>query len=491
MRSCKAIMAALLLSGCAVGPDFHKPVPPDVPRYTAEPLAAATDATDGIHGGEAQRFTNGGDIAGDWWTLYRSPALDALIAQALKNNPDLQAAQAALKSAHQTALAGSGVFFPQVGLDASGSHFQQPGSLAPVPITNAFQYDLFTPQLNISYVPDVWGGQRRNVESLDAQARAARYQMMATYTTLINNVVSTAIQEASAQQQIDATRQMVDALDKSLAILKYQLDKGYASGADYAAQKAAEAAAAAGLPPLIKQDAQLKDQLAVLVGRFPSDQPVEKIDLNTLQLPQDIPVALPSKLVAQRPDIMQADANLQSASALIGVAVANRLPNLTLSGQVGSSALQFNQMFSDGTGFWNATADIAGPLFDGFALYHTEQAARANYDQSAAQYRSTVLTAFQNVADTLTALEQDAAALKSAKDADDAAKSTLDITQYQLKDGYNNTLGLLNAQQTYQQAHIALLQAQASRYADTAALFQALGGGWWHRTDDLGEANAK
>jgi NodT family efflux transporter outer membrane factor (OMF) lipoprotein len=315
--------------------------------------------------------------------------------------------------------------------------------------------------------------------------------MMATYTTLINNVVSAAIQEASTQQQINATNDMVAAMGKSLDILKYQLDNGYASGADYAAQKAATAAAAATLPPLIKQDAQLKDQLAVLVGRFPSDQPPEKIDLNTLQLPQDIPVALPSKLVEQRPDIMQADANLQSASALIGVAVANRLPNLTLSGQVGSSALAFNQLFSDGTGFWNATADIAAPLFDGFALYHTEQAARANYDQSAAQYRSTVLTAFQNVADTLTALEEDAAALKSAKDADDAAKSTLDITQYQLKDGYSNTLGLLNAEQAYQTAHIALLQAQAGRYADTAALFQALGGGWWHRTDDLGEANAK
>jgi outer membrane protein TolC len=171
--------------------------------------------------------------------------------------------------------------------------------------------------------------------------------------------------------------------------------------------------------------------------------------------------------------------------------VANRLPNLTLSAQGGSSALVFNQLFTDGTDFWNVGANLAATLFDAGSLYYTEQAARANYDQSAAQYRSTVLAAFQNVADTLTALQQDGEALKAAADSDAAAKSALDITQYQLKDGYSNTLALLNAEQAYQQAHIALLSAEASRYADTAALFQALGGGWWHRSDDLGEANAK
>jgi NodT family efflux transporter outer membrane factor (OMF) lipoprotein len=283
---------------------------------------------------------------------------------------------------------------------------------------------------------------------------------------------------------------MVSAMNKSLAILKYQLDKGYASGVDYNAQKTAAAAAAAALPPLIKQDAQLNDELAVLVGRYPSDQPPEKLDLSTLELPEDLPVSLPSKLVEQRPDVLQAQANLHSASAQIGVAIANMLPNLTLTAQAGSSALVFNQLFTDGTDFWNAGAGLAATLFDGGTLYHTEKAARANYQQSAAQYRSTVLTAFQNVADSLTALQQDARALKASADADAAAKATLDITQYQLKDGYNDTLGLLLAEQAYQQAHIALLQAEASRFADTAALFQALGGGWWHRPE-LGEANAK
>jgi NodT family efflux transporter outer membrane factor (OMF) lipoprotein len=489
MRKTGAIMTALLLSGCAVGPDFKKPPPPPVSDYRAAPLST-TDATADVTGGEAQHFTKGGDIAGDWWTLYHSPALDAVITEALQKNSDLKAAQAALKSAHETALAGRGVFFPQISLSAQGAHFQAPATLAPVPSNNAIQYNLFTPQLNVSYVPDVFGLQRRTVESLDAQAEAARYQMIATYNTLVNNVVSTAIQEASVHQQIQATNEMIAAMNKSLDILKYQLDRGYASGLDYNAQKAATAAVVATLPPLMKQEAQLKDELAVLTGHYPSEQGPAELDLATLKLPQALPVSLPSKLVEQRPDVRQAEANLHSASAQIGVAIANRLPNITLAAQAGSSTLVFNQLFTDGTDFWNAGATLAATLFDGGALYHTEQAAKANYEQSAAQYRSTVLTAFQNVADSLTALEQDAKTLKAAAASDSAAKATLDITQYQLKDGYSNTLALLLAQQAYQQAHIALLQAEANRYADTAALFQSLGGGWWHRTD-LGEADAQ
>jgi NodT family efflux transporter outer membrane factor (OMF) lipoprotein len=488
MRRISILTAALLLSGCAVGPDFKKPAAPEVNDYRPTP-PTATEPTPGVIGGEAQRFTKGGDIAGDWWTLYHSPALDALIAEALKKNSELKAAQAALKSAHEMALAGRGAFYPQVSLSAAGAHFQQPEVLAPVPSNNAIQYSLFTPQLNVSYVPDVFGLQRRTVESLDAQAQAARFQMIATYNTLVNNVVSTAIQEASVRREIEATEDMVAAMNRSLDILKYQLDRGYASGLDYNAQKAATAAAAATLPPLIKQDGQLKDLLAVLVGHYPSE-PAGTLDLTTLKLPEEIPVSLPSKMVEQRPDVQQAEASLHSASAQIGVAVANRLPNLTLAAQAGSSSLVFTQLFTDGTEFWNAGATLAATIFDGGTLYHTEQAARANYEQSAAQYRSTVLTAFQNVADSLTALEQDAKALKAADASDTAAKSTLEITQYQLKDGYSNTVALLLAEQAYQQAHITLLQAEASRYADTAALFQALGGGWWHRSD-LGEADAR
>jgi len=477
-----APLAVLLTAGCAVGPDFKKPAAPDVGDYTQAPLST-TAATPDVIGGESQRFANGVDISADWWTLFHSTALNDLIEQSLKTNHDLKAAQAALTVARENALAQRGAFYPTISAGYSASRQQQSAALAPVPNANTFQYDLFTPQLSISYAPDVFGLNRRTVESLTAQAQAAHFQMIATYTTLTSNVVVTAIQEASVQTQVDATRALIDADTKMVDILKYQSKKGYASGLDLAAQESQLAQAAATLPPLLKQLAQLKDQLAVLAGRYPSQTPAGKFDLSSLQLPQELPVSLPSKLVEQRPDVLQAEANLHAASAQIGVAVANRLPNIQLSGNAGTTALALAQQFAPGNEFWTVGAELTAPIFDGGTLLHQERAARANYNAVAEQYRSAVLTAFQNVADTLTALEQDADGLKAAADAERAAKRTLELTQRQLQDGYTNDLSLLTAEQAYQQARITLVQAQASRYADTAALFQALGGGWWHRTE--------
>ena len=237
------------------------------------------------------------------------------------------------------------------------------------------------------------------------------------------------------------------------------------------------------LPPLLKQLAQMHDLLAVLTGQFPSQTPIDTFELSSLQLPEELPVSLPSALVAQRPDVLQAEENLHDASAKVGVAIANRLPNILLTADAGSTALAINQLFTSGTGFWGIGAAATAPIFQGGALLHAERAAKAAYLQAAAQYRSTVLSAFQNVADTLTALEQDADALKAAAAAADAANLSLDLARRQLQDGYTGSLALLNAEQADQQALINLVQAQASRYADTAALFQALGGGWWHRSD--------
>jgi NodT family efflux transporter outer membrane factor (OMF) lipoprotein len=332
-------------------------------------------------------------------------------------------------------------------------------------------------------VPDVFGLNRRTVESLQAQAEEVRFQMIATYTTLTSNVVVTAIQIGSVRAQIEATRQLIELNSHMLEIVKYQSDKGYASGLDLAAQDAQLAQVAATLPPLLKQQAQLHDLLAVLAGRFPSQAPAESFALTDLQLPQELPVSLPSALVEQRPDVLQAEANMHDASAKIGIAIANRLPNIELTADAGSTALAINQLFTSGTGFWGIGAAATAPLFQGGMLLHQQRAAQAAYLQAAEQYRSTVLAAFQNVADTLAALQQDADALKAAATAAAAAKVTLDLAQRQQQVGYAGYLALLNAEQAYQQARINLVEAQASRFADTAALFQALGGGWWHRAD--------
>jgi len=479
-------LAMLLAGGCAVGPDFKKPAAPNVSSYTVAPLAT-TAATTNVVGGAAQSFINGVNIQGDWWTLFHSPALNELIRESISNNPDLKSAQAALTMARENVLAQRGNFFPSVSANFAATRQKQSEALAPVPnypaVPNAFQYNLFTPQLNIAYSPDVFGANRRSMESLKAQEQGVRYQLAAAYTTLTANVVVTAIQQGAVEMQIEATRQLVDLNSNMVEILRYQVDKGYASRLDFLAQESQLAQVVAALPPLLKQAAQLRDQLAALAGRFPNQAPADKFELSGLQLPAVLPVSLPSQLVEQRPDVLQAEANLHAACAQIGVAVANRLPNITLTADAGSSALAIDKLFTSGTGFWGIGAAATAPIFDGGTLLHQERAARAAYQQAAAQYRSTVLTAFQNVADTLVALEQDAEGLKTAALAEQDAHATLELSQRQLHDGYISYLALLSAQQAYRQAQITLVQAQANRYADTAALFQALGGGWWHQAE--------
>ena len=376
-----------------------------------------------------------------------------------------------------------GAYYPQVSGSFSATRAKTSEEISPVPSFTSFQYSLFTPEVSVSYTPDVFGLNRRTVESLKAQQEQARYVVAATNITLSSNVAAAAIQEASLRAQIDATNQLIEINTKQLDILRTQFEKGYVGRLDVAAQEAQLAQVAATLPPLLKQLAQQRDLLAVLSGGYPNEDLVEKFELSSLQLPQELPLSLPSKLVEQRPDVLQAEENLHSASALIGVARANRLPSFNLTGDIGSMALAFGNIFSAGNGFRDATAGVTQPIFQGGTLMHKERAARAAYVQADEQYRSTVLTAFQNVADTLHALEQDADGLKAAVAARDASKVTLDLTMRQMQVGYVSYLALLNAEQAYQQAVINLVQAQSNRYADTAALFQALGGGWWNRAD--------
>jgi NodT family efflux transporter outer membrane factor (OMF) lipoprotein len=476
-----ASTAILCATGCAVGPDFHRPTLPDAAGYISAPATETASATNVI-GGAVQQFA-GTNILADWWTLFHSPALNALIAESLTNNPDLQAARAALRAAQENVRAQRGAFYPAVSASFSASRQRQAETIAPTPNANIFQYNVFTPEVAVSYVPDVFGANRRALESAAAQSDNTRFQMAATYTTLTANVVVTAIQEASTRQQIEVTRQLIALNSNMVEILQYQYGRGYAAGLDLAAQESQLAQVESALPPLLKQAAQLHDLMAALTGRFPSQPEGPGVDLDALELPGSLPLSLPSDLVAQRPDVLQAEANLHAASAQIGVAIANRLPNITLTANAGSTALAIDQVFTSGTGFWGLGAAAAAPLFEGGTLLHQERAAKAAFMQAAAQYRSTVLAAFQNVADCLAAIQQDAEALKAAAAAEDAAKVTLDLAQRQWQSGYAGYLPLLSAEQAYQQAVTARAQAQASRFADTAALFQALGGGWWHHAD--------
>ena len=459
----------MVLGGCTVGPDFKAPPAPAIATYGADALPAQTETSPGL-GGQAQKFVAGQAVPSRWWTQFGSPALNALVDAALAANPDLQAAEHALRVARENAAAQQGVFAPAVDLQL------QPTRSKAAEVDSA-PVSLHTGQLNISYALDVFGGNKRQAEALGALVDVQHFQREAVYQTLVANIVNAAIGEASLRAQIQATQGLIQSSEKLLDIAQRQHRAGEVGGADVATQEAALAQMQATLPPLEKQLVQQRNQLAVLAGRLPSEQVPLDFALDTLTLPLELPVSLPSLLVAQRPDVRAAEAQLHAASAQIGVAVAERLPNLTLTASVGRFGTSAADMLK-GSSFWSLGAGLLQPVFHGGALMHQQKAAEAGYDQAAAQYRSTVLTAFQNTADTLQAIVSDAQTLRAAKNAEAAAQKSFAMQRRKRELGAASQADLVLAQQTYQQAALTLVQAQASRYTDTVALYQALGG-WW------------
>jgi NodT family efflux transporter outer membrane factor (OMF) lipoprotein len=479
---CAALLAlSLALAGCAVGPDYHRPAAPVAKGYSQEGMPTTT--LDPGADGRAQRFEPGQDIPGQWWALFRSPPLNGLIDDALKHNPDAAAAQAALKVAWENVHAQRGLYWPSVNASVDPTRQKIAGTLASPASSGASFYDLTTAQVSVSYTPDIWGANRRAVESLVAQADAQRFQLEATYLTLTSNLVNSVVQEASLRAQIAATQDMIDSQSMMLAASKRQLGLGDVPESDVAAQEAALEQTRAALPPLRKQLAQQRDALAALSGRTPDQGVDAQFSLDSLQLPQGLPLTLPARLVEQRPDVRMADAQLHAACAQVGVAFAARLPNINITANWGSASDQMHALFGTGTGFWSIGAAVSAPLFDGGTLKHKQRAAEAAYKQAAEQYRSTVLAALQNVADTLHALQADADGMAATTRAEQAAARSFAIAQQQYALGDLSHVALLNAQVTYRQAQLALIQSRAARYADTVALFQALGGGWWNRQD--------
>jgi NodT family efflux transporter outer membrane factor (OMF) lipoprotein len=497
------VATAALASSCAVGPNFHKPVAPANAAYAPSPLPVAS-ASSPIHGGEVQHYIAGRDIPFEWWELFQSAALNSLIDKAFKANPTIAAAQAALAQAQETVRAQQGYFFPSIGATYQAERHKISGNLtndqapgvqgngdnlsAPLqtpgvaPYTAPLYYNFQTAELTVGFVPDVFGSNRRQVESLAAQTDAQRFALEATYITLASNVAAAAIQEASLRAQLQATGEIIAADENSLRILRDQFRLGQAMRIDVAAEETALAQAKATLPPLKLQFEQTRDLIRALVGNLPNEDVPETFELDALTLPPEMPVSLPARIIEQRPDIRAAEAQLHTANAQVGVAVAAMLPQFPITGSYGGNADQFSWLFRSGGPFWNLVGDVTQPIFQGGTLLHKKRAAQQALKQAAAQYQSTVITAYQNVADTLHASLSDADTLAAQVDAENAAKVTYDLTRRQMESGYVNYLTLLGAQTAYQQALINRVQAQATRYGDSVALFQALGGGWWNRT---------
>jgi NodT family efflux transporter outer membrane factor (OMF) lipoprotein len=484
-----ALFAVIILAACRQPASQPLPVAP----ASAAPDPAVggygnfpprTAAAGGI-GGAAQRFRTDMDVPGQWWKLFGSAPLNALIDEALAANPDVAAAQAALRAAREAYLAQRASAYPNAQASFSISRQQQPTFYAP-PLNNqntAYVYGVHTISVDVGYTADVFGNLRYQRLSASAAEQVQRFQVEATYLTLTSNLVAAAVQAASLREQVAATHRVI-AIDRNLlALVRMQQRNGEAAGLDVLNQEAALRQAEQTLPPLEKALAQTRDLLARLVGRSPSHVPDAVVALASLHLPVDLPLSLPSKLIEQRPDVAAASANLAQASAQVGVAYTNRLPNFPITAQSATQALSLLGLFGPGTLLSTLTAQVSATFYDHGTLKHRQASAIAAYDETAAQYKAAVLDALRNVADSVVALHKDATALLAATRAEQAARNALRITLVQAKVGQVSGVPVLLAEQAYEQAALTLVQARAARYADTVALFAALGGGWWNRND--------
>ncbi|HTR56794.1 MAG TPA: efflux transporter outer membrane subunit [Casimicrobiaceae bacterium] len=477
LRNSILALVAFAMSGCMVGPDFQRPDAPQTSRYTDSPLERETVSSPGV-AGAAQRFVDGADLPAQWWSLYRSEPLDRLIREGLADSPTLDAARATLRQAQENLTARTGaLMYPAVDANASATReklsnaeFNQSGATPP--------FNLYNASVNVSYMLDIFGGNRRQLESLAAVVDYQSYQLEGAHLALTGNIVTAAIREAGLRAQIQSTRGILAAEQETIRRVARQFELGGVGRLELVAQQAQAAQTEATLPPLENQLAQTRHLLAVLTGKLPSETAVPEFNLDTLHLPEEIPVTVPSELVRQRPDIRASEALLHQASAQIGVATAALYPQINLTASFGAQSNELHNLFA-GPSLWSLGAGLLQPLFHGGELEANRRAAIAAYEAAEAQYRDTVLQAFRNVADALRVLEGDARTVKAQTDAEALARDRLELTRKQYQLGGTSYIALLDAQREYNLAQFALVLAQANRYADTAALFQALGGGWW------------
>jgi len=478
-----AAVLACALGSCAVGPNFHRPAPPAATHYTTARDPSTTASAQGV----AQHFTPGAEVAHDWWRLFNSKALQAIVSEALASNPGLQAAQASLRASEYNLRAGYGIFYPQIRADAAatrerftpielGEHV--PGSI----------FNLFTLSASASYALDVFGGERRQLEGLAAQVDVQGATEHATYVTLLANIVNTVVARAAYRAEIDATRQLIDLQREQVKLAQVQYQAGTQPYSNVLSLESQLASYEATIPQLEQKLSQSDDLLASLVGRVPAEWSPPEIQLEDLKLPSELPVSLPSDLVRQRPDILVAEATAHAASASIGVATAALLPSLTLSGAYSANSTATSRLFAAGGRQWSFGADATTPLFQGGTLWFNRKAAIENYHAAMGLYRQTVLGAFQQVADVLGALDHDASALAAEDHALRTARQALHLVETQYEAGLDTYLDVLNADAQYHQAVISDLQVVAMRYQDTVALYVALGGGWWSERTQAGES---
>jgi NodT family efflux transporter outer membrane factor (OMF) lipoprotein len=479
VRTLAGFALAAALAGCMVGPNFREPAAPAVSSYTETPLPAQTSSAPAAGSSGAAQSFSAGELPADWWTLFRSEALDRLVREGLAHSPTLDAARATLRQAQENYAAGRGAYlYPGVNAQlgasrekVSGEPFA-PGALGP--------FNLYNASVGVSYALDLFGGNRRQLEALESQVDFQRYQLEGARLAITANIVTAAVREAQLRAQLQSTRDILAAEEESVKRVQRQYELGGAGRLDLVAVQSQAAQTAATIPPIERDLAQTRHQLAILTGHFPGEGGLPVFELDSLHLPEDIPLSVPSQLARQRPDIRASEALLHQASAQVGVATANLYPQINISGSLSGQSSELHNVFA-GPALWSLGAGLTQPIFHGGQLQAERRAAIAAYDAAQAQYRQTVLQAFGNVADTLRALEEDARTLDAQANAEALARERLALTRKQWELGGTSYLAMLDAQRQFAQARVLLVRVQGDRYADTAALFQALGGGWWNQ----------
>lgn len=475
LRPASAILFAAIVGGCAAGPDFKPPAPPAVQTYTSAELPAQTVSAPGTLG-NAQHFVAQAPIGAAWWRQFGSPKLNALVDQALQSSPTLEAAQATLRQADQTYTAQAGsTLYPQANAQLGAQRQTFNPAIQGLSGTGR-TFNLYNASIGVSYNLDLPGGNRRALEALAAQTDYQRFQFEGARLTLAGNVVTTAITQTQLAEQVTATEQILAAQTEQLDITRQRLALGNVSEADVLALQTQVEQTRASIVPLRNRLEQADHLLAILVGQPPGAAAMPQFTLTDFTLPAEVPLRVPSELVRQRPDILAAEALLHAASAQVGVAVSRLYPQLTLNASLGSQALTTASLFGPNSLVWGLAGQLAQPLFNA-GLRPAARAAEAGFDAAAANYRQTVLQALRNVADVLRAIDNDAQALQAQAAADASAQRSLELTQQQYRFGAASYLQLLIAQQQTQQTRISLIAAQTQRLADTAALYQAMGGG--------------
>ena len=467
------------LTGCTVGPRFHAPTPPTIASYTPEPTPSSTVGTTGT-AGAAQHLDPSMDVPAQWWTLFQSPELDLLVREALANSPTLAQATARLKEAQEESNARTGATkYPTVSASVTTEREQVNLASFGVPFPSPPPFNLLNGSVAVSYALDIFGANRKLIEGLNAEVEYQTWELQAARLMLAGNVVSAAIRQAQLRSQIDITRQLLALQQQQLTITEKRVEAGGLPRYYINQQRTLVEQTRASIPPLQQQLDVVNHQLATLIGKTPADAHIDGINLDSLHLPEKLPVSLPSSLVRQRPDIRAAESLMHQASANVGVATANLYPQIVLSangGGIGTS-------FTNGGSVWSLGATLAQPVFNGGALRAERRKAIDAYDEAGAAYQQVVLQAFEQVADSLRAVDNDAQTLQARTEAALQAEATYNIAAQRYTAGGISQLSALDAQRQYLQTTLDRTASAANRYSDSAALFQSLGGGWWNETN--------